>query len=70
MTDDEARRMTDQEIHAHYRKTRPYISMTQGLALHQSEARYRHLLLAAQEKARLEREEKQERIRRRIFEQG
>jgi hypothetical protein len=61
---------TDQEILARYRKTNPYITASRAMELNRGEKRYRHLLVAAQNKARIEAEDKLERIRRKIFPRG
>lgn len=58
---------TEQEILARYRESNPYITATRATALNRGEKRYRHLLVAAQNKARIEAEDKLERIRRKIF---
>jgi len=58
---------TEQEILARYRESSPYITSSRATALNRGEKRYRHLLVAAQNKARIEAEDKLERIRRKIF---
>ena len=59
--------MTGEQIAAHYRAAYPYMSASRRLALHRGEVRYRHLLLAAQERERLKRESDRERMRCKIF---
>ena len=61
---------TDEQILARYRKVNPYITATKAMELSRGEKRYRHLLVAAQNKARIEAEDKLERIRRTIFPEG
>jgi len=61
---------TEQEIVARYRASNPYITASRATALNRGEKRYRHLLVAAQNKARIEAEDKLERIRRKIFPKG
>ena len=60
---------TDEQILARYRKRcgNPYMNLTTARGLHTLHRRYRHLGIAAQQRARLEREAELERIRRRIF---
>jgi hypothetical protein len=60
---------TDEELLARYRARHgnPYMNLTTARALHAMHLRYRHLGLAAQQRARLEREDELERIRRKIF---
>ena len=59
--------MTGEQIAARYRAAYPYMSASRRLALHRGEVRYRHLLLAAQERERLKRESDRERMLRKIF---
>jgi hypothetical protein len=60
---------TDEELLARYRAHHgnPYMNLTTARSLHAMNLRYRHLGLAAQQRARLEREAELERIRRKIF---
>lgn len=62
--------MTGEQIAAYYRAAYPYMSASRRLALHSGEVRYRHLLLAAQERERLKRESDRERMLRKIFGAG
>ena len=62
--------MTGEQIAARYRAAYPYMSDSRRLALHCGEVRYRHLLLAAQERERLKRESDRERMRCKIFAVG
>ena len=59
--------MTGEQITARYRAVYPYMSASRRLALHRGEGRYRHLLLAAQERQRLKRESDRERMLQKIF---
>jgi hypothetical protein len=59
--------MNGEQISARYRAAYPYMSASRRLALHRGEVRYRHLLLAAQERERLKRESDRERMRCKIF---
>ncbi len=61
---------TDEQILARYCKVNPYITATKAMELSRGEKRYRHLLVAAQNKARIEAEDKLERLRRKIFPEG
>ena len=62
--------MTSEQIAARYRAAYPYMSASRRLALHRGEVRYRHLLLAAQERERLRRESDRERMLSKIFAVG
>ena len=59
----------DEQLLARYRERRgnPYMNLTTARGLHVLYMRYRHLSIAAQERARLERGAELERIRRTIF---
>ena len=60
---------TDEDLLARYRERcgNPYMNLTTARALNALHLRYRHLSTAAQQCARLEREDELERIRRKIF---
>jgi hypothetical protein len=59
--------MTGEQIAARYRAAYPYTSDSRRLALHRGDVRYRHLLVAAQQRERLRCEADRERIRSTIF---
>ena len=59
--------MTGEQIAARYRAAYPYMSDSRRLALHRGDVRYRHLLVAAQQRDHLKREAARERTRSKIF---